>query len=200
LKKDLRYDEGLLLEQLAKGNADAFSVIYDRFYPLIFYYTRRKVDDAEIANEITADCFIKFWKGGKKEFDSIEGIKAYLLRSANNACINAHRDLQTELAHQKDVVHYLQSEQSGLSEEDEYRAALMVLVLEEIEKLPKQCKLIFKMAYFEEMKNDEIAEKLNLSNQTVRNQKNRAVNMLRTALFEKKLGICVLLFLSSLID
>jgi RNA polymerase sigma-70 factor (ECF subfamily) len=200
LEKNRKYDEGLLLERLAKGDTDAFSAIYDQFYPLIFYYTRRKVDDAEVANEITADCFIKFWKGGKKEFDSLEGIKAYLLRSANNACINAHRNRQTELAHQKDVVHYLQNDQISLSEEDEYRAALMTLVLEEIEKLPKQSRLIFKMAYFDEMKNDEIAEKLNLSNQTVRNQKNRAVNMLRTALFEKKVGICVLLFLSGLID
>ena len=189
------YNESLLLHQLALGNADAFRVIYDRFYSLLFYYTRRKIEDPEKANEITADCFIKFWRSGKKEFDSLEGVKAYLLRAANNAAINAYRDLQTELRHQKDVIVYcLESEQTGVSEEDEYRAALMSLVLGEIEKLPKQCKLIFKLAYFENLKNDEIAQRLNLSFRTVRNQKNRALNLLRVALLKNRLELSVILF------
>jgi RNA polymerase sigma-70 factor (ECF subfamily) len=200
LKKELLYDEGLLLQQLAKHDINAFTAVYDKFYPLVFYYTKKKIEDVERANEITADCFIKFWKGGKKEFDSLEGVKAYLLRSANNACINSQRDLQTQLAHEKEIVYYLQTEGDRLSEEDEYRAALMAIVIKEIEKLPKKCRRIFTMSYFEEKKNEEIAKELNLTEKTVRNQKHRALNLLRMALMEKKLGICIVLLLSKFLD
>jgi RNA polymerase sigma-70 factor (family 1) len=190
------FTENELITQLALGSEAAFSAVYDQFYPLIFYYVKRRVNNPDTANDITAECFIKFWKGGKKNFDSLEGIRAYLLRAAANASINAIRNQNTEIAHQKELMHQLSdAEEIIVSEEDEYRAALMKLVLAEIEKLPRQCRQIFTMAYFQEMKNEEIAQELQISNKTVRNQKTRALQQLRLALLEKKIQISVVFIL-----
>jgi len=192
MRSDLQHNEIILLRRLAKGDPGAFRSIFDRYYPHIFYYVKRKLGEAEKANDITTDCFIKFWKGDQKKFDTLEGVKAYLLRSASNACINAYRDLQAQLSRQRELVNYLQNEQSDLIEEDEHKAAMMRMVLQEIERLPKKCRQIFTMAFFEEKKNKQIAEELNLTEKTVRNQKHRALNLLRLAMLEKKLGICIL--------
>jgi RNA polymerase sigma-70 factor (ECF subfamily) len=55
---------------------------------------------------------------------------------------------------------------------------------EAIDALPEQCKLIFKMSRFEELKYAEIASQLNLSVKTVENQMGKALRVLRVRLKE----------------
>ncbi|HVK47139.1 MAG TPA: sigma-70 family RNA polymerase sigma factor, partial [Pseudobacter sp.] len=52
-------------------------------------------------------------------------------------------------------------------------------VLEEIDKLPNQCRTIFVLAFLHEKTNAEIASQLNIVEKTVRNQKHRARQHLR---------------------
>jgi RNA polymerase sigma-70 factor (ECF subfamily) len=51
-----------------------------------------------------------------------------------------------------------------------------------IEQLPQQCRTIFKMSRYEEMKYTEIAERLGISINTVENQISKALKMLRSQL------------------
>ncbi len=51
-----------------------------------------------------------------------------------------------------------------------------------IETLPEQCRLIFKLSRFEEMSHADIAQKLNISVQTVANQITKALKVLRSQL------------------
>lgn len=46
----------------------------------------------------------------------------------------------------------------------------MQIVYDQIERLPEKCRIVFKMAYFEDKKNAEIAEILELSIRTVEHQ------------------------------
>ena len=67
-------------------------------------------------------------------------------------------------------------------------------LLNAIEQLPEQCKKIFKLSRFEELKYSEIAEKLGLSVKTIETQMGRALKMLREK-FKNKISILwVLLF------
>jgi len=60
-------------------------------------------------------------------------------------------------------------------------------------KVPPNCRQIFKMAHMDGMKNEEIARKLELSYQTVKNQKVRAIKILRVAFNGRDLSIVTLL-------
>jgi RNA polymerase sigma-70 factor, ECF subfamily len=53
-----------------------------------------------------------------------------------------------------------------------------------IEKLPEQCRLIFRLSRFDEMKYAEIAAHLNISVKTVENQMGKALRILREELKE----------------
>jgi RNA polymerase sigma-70 factor (ECF subfamily) len=64
-----------------------------------------------------------------------------------------------------------------------------------IEALPPQCRKIVRMSFVEGMKNQEIAEQLKLSVQTVKNQKVRAIYLLKMKLLNT--NIMVLLYLHS---
>jgi RNA polymerase sigma-70 factor, ECF subfamily len=65
---------------------------------------------------------------------------------------------------------------------------------EAIESLPEQCRIIFKLSRFEELKYAEIAEHMNLSIKTVENQMGKALRIMR----EKLKDYLVLLVITGL--
>jgi len=58
-----------------------------------------------------------------------------------------------------------------------------------IEKLPPKCGEICRLSYIEGMSNEEIASRLLLSVNTVKNQKTKAITLLRLSLSPKSLLI-----------
>ena len=81
---------------------------------------------------------------------------------------------------------------------DEIKADVLTQMKDKIEDLPPKCKQIFKMAFFERLKNTDIAEKLGLSLQTVKNQKVRAIKLLRLALNKDLVLLTILFFLRNI--
>ena len=53
-----------------------------------------------------------------------------------------------------------------------------------MQKLPEQCRIIFKLSRFEELKYQEIADQLNISIKTVENQMGKALKIMREQLRE----------------
>jgi len=75
-------------------------------------------------------------------------------------------------------------------------ADLVKIVFKEIENLPHLARKVFKMTYIDGLKPKEIATELNMSSQNVRNNKNRAVELLRTSLDKKDIPISFLFLLA----
>jgi RNA polymerase sigma-70 factor (ECF subfamily) len=74
------------------------------------------------------------------------------------------------------------------------RTELIRQIQAEMEHLPEKCRIIFELAFFEEMKTPEIASLLSISQHTVRAQKSKAVRLLRSALLKKSALPLVLLW------
>ena len=108
-------------------------------------------------------------------------LKAYLYRSVYNECMNY-------LKHQK-VKHAYQTHTMNL-EKNQYEDAAAQLQYRELEKkvkhainnLPEQCRTIFQLSRFENLKYREIAAQLDLSVKTVETQMSRALKKLRIQL------------------
>ena len=76
---------------------------------------------------------------------------------------------------------------SSINEEDQETIDERIAVLKtEIEKLPERCKEIFILNKYESLKYQQIAEKLNISINTVENQIGKAYKILRMKLADKK--------------
>ena len=69
--------------------------------------------------------------------------------------------------------------EENLQEKAEIHAEKMKKVLDAMEKLPLKCRQVFKMAYFEGLKNKEIANSLDISENTVKTHKKLALKQLR---------------------
>lgn len=175
MEKIATYD---IISALRNGDDKALSKVYDLFYGALYYYVQRIVDNTGEAEEITADSFVKFWKQ-RTDFQSLENIKAFLYVTARNACYDLLKSKKKQASHKEQLSYLTFQPEEDKIVHDEIKAEALKQILLEIENLPHQCRKVFKLSYILGFKNREIAEQLGLTLQTVKNQKTRAVKMLR---------------------
>lgn len=165
-----------------QGSKEAFAEVYNAHYSRLYAFIKKLVEDKEEAQDITTETFVKLWKL-HANFNTAENIKAFLYITARNACMDFLRYRQRQMTNKQEF-NYVQLQQEGSvsTSNDEIKTLVLQHIHNEIENLPTQCKRIFKMAWLEGRKNAEIASSMNLTEQTIRNQKARAVKILRLAL------------------
>lgn len=131
------------------------------------------------AEDVVSEVFMKVWER-RESIESAAGLKSYLYRSVLNGCMrwkeNGGRRKKVEVETKVEA----KVEESYL--ENMIRAEVMQEVYNAIELLPKECKKIFTKIFIEGKSVKEIAEELKLSVSTVKTQKTRAINFLRSRL------------------
>lgn len=156
--------------------------MFRELYQPLCRYAYSFVSDHEEAEEIVQASFIGIWEK-RQTIDIDTSLKAYLYRVVRNASLNV-------IKHGKVKQIYL--EQSEFTAEKTTDATEQPLITDELERkifsaiqtLPEQCRLIFKLSRFEEMKYQEIANQLNISIKTVENQMGKALKIMREQLRE----------------
>lgn len=169
------------------GDEKAFASIYELYYGPLYYFSLRIIDSSGETQEIVADTFLKLWNL-RENFESIQNIKSFLYITARNASINALKQKKDYARRNQEMGYLLVMENvAGPSQHDEIRSEVLTEILKEIENLPLQCRKIFKSSFVSGLKNSEIAEQFGLTVQTVKNQKTRAIKLLRVALGKREL-------------
>jgi RNA polymerase sigma factor (sigma-70 family) len=184
------YNEKDLLVLVAAGDRQAFSQAYKLTYTKLYYLAKRIVGE-EAARDIVAETYARLLKQ-PRTFDNIAHMAGYLSIMTRNACIdllkreNRDKTLQEDLRYLSDP-----NWDSAIGDEDEIRAALYKMILDEIEKLSPLVKSIFKLSYLEGKSNAEICDILQIKDKTVRNKKAEALKAIRIGLgrFNFLLGI-----------
>lgn len=132
------------------------------------------MDESE---DIVQSMFLKIWE--KHEIITItHTFKSYLYKSVHNLCINHldHRGIR-----QKHAVYAIRQGEE-IQRPEVFPEELEASIVAAINTLPDQCRLIFTMSRYEEMKYSEIARRLEISVNTVENQVSKALKLLRTRL------------------
>lgn len=159
-----------------------FRELYKSMAPSLIFYAAKFVGNI-MAEDLVQDVFLKIWNKRAPLFLK-EGLKTYLYRSVQHACLDylKHEDIEDNYINSvinklKIEEIYFNNETHFLFDEDERLSR----IYEELDKLPSKCKEIFTMSYLEERKTDEIAELLNISKRTVEAQLYKALKRLRGA-------------------
>ncbi len=188
------YHEPELIRRFAAGEPAAFRSLYKQLYLPVLRFVQQWVGNIEDAEDLTSDTFVKLWNN-RERFETLEYIRAFLHVAARNACINFLKQLKVKTARQKELM-----EQSLVDTGPDFallqiRQELMKLIYAEVEQMPKKMKEIFLLSYSEGLKPSEIALKLNLSVQTVQNQKANAIRLLKIAFADKPPLLALLIWL-----
>jgi RNA polymerase sigma-70 factor (ECF subfamily) len=169
-----------LFKSLKTGDITAFEMLFRTYYQPLCNYAYTYVQDRDEAEEIVQSTFLNVWE--KRDSLTIHtGVKPYLYAMVRNACLNV-------LKHDKVKKQHAAMEMA-VADRSAESVARMVLATEledriyrAMDKLPEQCRLVFKLSRFEELKYQEIANQLNLSVKTVENQMGKALRIMRDQL------------------
>lgn len=155
------------------------------YFTTLCAFGYKYIGDRSETEDIIQEVFISFWEH-KKEFANINSIKSFLYTSARNRCLNSLKHRIVVQKHEADLIYQLESEQfftNEVIEEDAFNQLYL-----EIKNLPEASQKIMLLA-LKGLKNREIAEKLGVSENTVKTQKKIAYAKLKVKLQPSALGI-----------
>lgn len=175
MDKDLRYppsvtdtDIELVFEQLFRSHFKAL-------HAYAFTIIREEVT----AEEMVQNVFCRLWENrGRIEIN--QSAKAYLYRSVYNESLNYLKHQKVKEAYQRHAVRNADQEESPAQKNAHQE--LQQNLSKAMNELPEQCRTIFQMSRFEELKYREIAEALGLSVKTIEHQMGKALRILRIKL------------------
>lgn len=175
-------NDGYLIESLVRQEETAFEQVFKTHFKNLHAYACTIIKDEATAEEVVQQVFFKLWERSKALSIS-SSVAAYLYRAVYNESLNY-------LKHQKVQSNYQQYFNHTMKNEND--AGGKRLSLKELEgkfhtalnELPEQCRTIFQLSRFEELRYREIAERLGISVKTVENQMGKALKILRTKLVE----------------
>lgn len=183
--------EQLQTETVALGNITAFEMLFRKYYQPLCNYAYTFLHDREGSEEIVQSTFLLVWE--KRDTLSIRtGVRPYLYAMVRNACLNVikHQKIKDRYAGEEIALadrSYDAVSEVVASNELEYR------IKQAVEQLPEQCRMVFKLSRFEELKYAEIAQHLNISIKTVENHMGKALKIMREQLQDYLPLILVLL-------
>ncbi len=149
-----------------------FDSFFRKMYLPLGMYALRIVEDAQSAEDIVEDAFMKAW-GLIEEGKEIADFKAYMYRMVRNACISHIRNRKEMVG--LEFVPEADEEAVDTSERD-------ARIWKAIDELPEKCREVFLLSKQDGLSNEEIAERMGISIKTVKNQMTKAFSRLRESL------------------
>ena len=165
------------IAKLHSGDEMIFKKIFKQFYLPVRSFAWRFVKDNDIAEDIVQDVFLLLWEK-RVTFNVLAEIKSFLYISVRNACLDY---LKHERVKQKNEIGILDFMPSETEQEFILEEEVDALIYKAIEDLSKQSQKIVIMTMNGDS-NLEIAQKLNITVNTVKSTKLKAYRLLRKRL------------------
>ncbi|WP_232831765.1 RNA polymerase sigma-70 factor [Taibaiella helva] len=160
----------------------AFEQVFKSHFKALHAYACTILQEEAMAEEIVQQVFFKLWEK-RDQVNIQQSLNAYLYRSVYNECLNYLKHKKVRKAHQSHTLYTAGTASDQVSRKVIARE-LEEKIADALNQLPEQCRTIFQMSRFEELKYREIADKLNLSVKTVENQMGKALKIMRMQLVE----------------
>jgi RNA polymerase sigma-70 factor (family 1) len=173
-------EEDKIWISIKNRDGKAFEQYYKEHYKYFFLTACKYLGDAAPAQEVVNDVFLRLWQdAGRLEIQS--SLKAYLYRSVVNRCLNELEKTKRDRKQHQGLVRRFEEATEWKEMEDN---ELKVRLYQAIDQLPEQCRKVFRMSRFEELKQQEIADRLHISIKTVKNHITHALQQLYRVLDE----------------
>jgi RNA polymerase sigma-70 factor (family 1) len=163
--------------KLKKQKRLEFKKIYHKFNPALIFFATRLINDRAAAEDIVAEIFVKYWQK-QFDFETVYNVKAFLYISTRNACLN-HNDKVNYQSRIRERVQHVTGEMLWSSLNENIYGDVLYLIYTIINELPDKCKKVMQLSFLNGADNGEIAELMNISVHTVRNQKYRGLRLIK---------------------
>jgi len=165
-----------LISSMKSGDHKAFEELYGRYWPEVYTMIYRRIGDREITKDIVQDIFINLWRY-RDRIIAERSLAPWLNVIAKKQAISWYR--KQVAGRQRDQL-YQENEAIVVPPTTALETKeLQDLLDREIDQMPVNMKLSFRLSRYENKSIKEIAAELSLSEQTVRNNISMALERLR---------------------
>ncbi|MFD2556779.1 RNA polymerase sigma factor [Sphingobacterium tabacisoli] len=170
-------DEELFFLIKTQQSRTAYAEIYHRYWDILWRFALRHQINPDEAQDTLQDVFTALWQNRAK-IEIKTKLSSFLYRATLNQILK-------KVDRQKVIATYIQrlgdkmKEQGLLIEEQIYEKELQSNLEEALREMPKKMRQVFEASRFEELSHEEIAQKLNISKETVKSQIKNALKIVR---------------------
>jgi RNA polymerase sigma-70 factor (ECF subfamily) len=162
----------LVVQEAQRGSTDAFGQLYNHFFAPVYRYAAFRLPQ-EVAEDVTADIFVKVWEKlhtyvPKRNIP----FAAWLFRIARHAVIDVYR---RERGFEEVPEHVPDGDPLNRPEASIERKELLRIVRNALMQLPRRYRDILLLSYVSELQHREVAKVLHLTEGAVRILKLRAL-------------------------
>lgn len=172
-----------IINAVQNGDYDAFRELYRRYSDLIYRNILVRVNSSFDADDIFQDFFIKLWER-RQSLEIATNVRAYLLVWLKNHILNFIKEEQIRYKYHEESV-------CGRDHANDYEWVKIVSVdfLEQlrkvVDKFPPGLQAVYVLRREEQLSIKEIAERLSVSEQTIKNQLTTISGRLKTEIRKK---------------
>ncbi|QNL50763.1 RNA polymerase sigma-70 factor [Olivibacter sp. SDN3] len=169
--------------------------LFKAYYAKLCFFAFQHLGDKQEAEDLAQEAFMAYLKKRNQLSKDTDVIRSFLYSSVKNACYNTIRRQQV-------IRRYFKLREDSEVEEAKYltsmiRTEVLAAVYKIIDDLPEGCREIFRMGYLEGLNNQEISEKLGVTINTVKTQKQRGMKVLKRKLDPEMFTLLLYFFFSA---
>ena len=182
----MKYEEKDIIDLLKKGNVACVKMLFDDYYRALCVYALRFLNSFEDAEDVVQEVFVDFWEK-KKGCEFSGSFRSFLFGAVSKAALYHLRSSDRMVFEGLET--HLNQFMEEIPESEEDIALRKEKLFREIEGLSEKCREVFIAIVLKNLSYKEVAEKLNVSVNTVKTHYSRALKQLR-----EHLDIIALLF------
>lgn len=169
-----------LCDLFKSGSHEAYKEIYNRYHALLYIHGFKRLQDREECRDIVQELFTKLWVN-REEIHFNGSLAGYLYQAIRNRIFDflARKRLKSSYV---DSIQVFEGTYTATADHRIRESQLSSLIVTEIEELPPRTREIFELSRKDYLSHKEIAEKLEISEQTVKTTVNNALKVLRPKL------------------
>ena len=167
-----------LISDIQKDSKRSFEILFDRYYQRLCLFVEMITGSPDQSEEIVQQYFIDLWERRNATYIHTS-VKSYLFRSVKNQALNWIRKERriTKVGLEEN---HLASDSFKETPEDSMIANQLFNQYDKaVSSLPTRTKTIYKMKFYQRMKQREIALALNVSESTVEKNVMKAIKHVR---------------------
>ncbi|RQO69458.1 RNA polymerase subunit sigma-70 [Pedobacter sp. KBW06] len=172
------YTDKELCELLKCNDESAFSAIYDRYWAKVYRNAMRILGCESDAEDVVQELFESIWK--RRATMEIQGaLPNYLFSAARYMAIRLIEKNLEKSGHQESLSEAFSGIEMPVVESEMDTKMLQANIDHIVDSLPYKMKEIFILSRAEQLSHRDIAERLNISEQTVKKQVYNALKHIR---------------------
>lgn len=169
-----------LFARVERGDVEAFTEIYNKYHKLLYVLAYRYLMSTAMAEDAVQHVFTRFWEF-RSELRVGISLRNYLITMTKNHVLNVIRNENNALTKNYEIAQAVPEYEDTLVENLE-KKEMMSLFYKAVDMLPAQKREICLMKVRDELSNQEIADHLKLSINTIKTHYSDALKLLRVHL------------------